>query len=77
MQVLTSRQVESGTLVLTEVIFDPKAAVADVVQVCRLGCGITTAADNGIGWSCEPLPELVKGGALSLLWRAAWRRACF
>lgn len=51
------RSIEDGTLDMHVVPFDARAAVRDLLQVCRLGC-----AQSNIGWTneAEPLPVLVE-----------------
>jgi PAS domain S-box-containing protein len=59
--VLTAKLVESGELALHDMIFDPQAAISDIVQVCRLGCGVNADGDYGISWKSGELPSLVEG----------------
>ena len=59
--VLTAKLVESGELTLHAMLFDPQAAISDIVQVCRLGCGVNAEPDFGIRWTKQELPALVEG----------------
>ncbi len=54
--VLSMRNIESGELEMHPSAFDPRAAVHDLLQVCRLGC-----ATSDIVWTDEdePLPAEV------------------
>lgn len=73
--VLTARLVETGQLTLTEVLFDPTSALTDIVQVCRLGCGVSTDADYGIRWTSDKLPRLVEGDRDRCEHSGGWRGA--
>jgi signal transduction histidine kinase len=54
--VLSMRNIESGELEMHPSAFDPRAAVHDLLQVCRLGC-----STSDIVWTNadEPLPATV------------------
>ncbi len=54
--VLSMRNIESGELEMHPASFDPRAAVNDLLQVCRLGC-----LQSEIVWTneAEPLPSTV------------------
>lgn len=54
--VLSMRDIEAGTLALHVAPFDPRAAVADLIQVCHLG----RAGDISWANEAEPLPSVVE-----------------
>jgi signal transduction histidine kinase len=59
--VLSVRSIEAGALDMHVAPFDPRAAVAELLQVCRFGAGCTAAGE--LAWTNEraPLPARVEG----------------
>jgi hypothetical protein len=59
--VLSMRSIEAGALDMHVAPFDPRAAVAVLLQVCRFGAGCTSA--GALAWADEaaPLPARVEG----------------
>ena len=52
------RSIESGTLDMRPTAFDPRDAIRDLLQVCRMGC----CTQAGVAWvnEAEPLPRVVE-----------------